>query len=64
MEMDEELSALDVIQLKITEEEKAYKTALIQNKSGWELNKIKERLEELKSCRKYVEEYLNGPSSR
>lgn len=64
MTMGEELSALEVIQLKITEEERAYKTALIQNKSGWELNKIKERIEELKSCRKYVEECLNRPSSR
>ena len=53
--MEQELSAIDVIQLRITEEENAYKTALIEKKSVWELNNIKERIEDFKSALKYVE---------
>ena len=53
--MEQELSAIDVIQLRLTEEENAYKTALIQKKSVWELNNIKERIEDFKSALKYVE---------
>lgn len=50
----EELSAIEVIQLKITQEEKVYEKALRSNIRQSELVQIEERIEQYRSALKYV----------
>jgi|GEM_PF-6946431 hypothetical protein len=50
----EELSAVEVIQLKITKEEKVYEDALKNSTRQSELTQIKERIKQYKSALEYV----------
>lgn len=51
----EELSAIEVIHLKITKEETRYEDALKSNFGQSELRRIKERIEQYKDALKYVQ---------
>ena len=51
----EELSAIEVIHLKITQEETIYKDALKSNFNQSELRLINERIEQYKKALKYVQ---------
>jgi hypothetical protein len=51
----EELSAIEVIYLKITQEETTYENALKSNFGRSELRRIKERIEQYKKALKYVQ---------
>jgi hypothetical protein len=50
----EELFAVEVIQLKITKEEKVYEDALKNSTRQSELTQIKERIKQYKSALEYV----------
>lgn len=50
----EELSAVEVIQLKITKEEKVYEDALKNSTRESQLTQIEERIKQYKSALEYI----------
>jgi hypothetical protein len=52
----QELSVIEVLQLKIRQEEEAYEVALKRNCSGSELRQMEERIKQSKSTLEYIQE--------
>ena len=52
----QELSVIEVLQLKIRQEEEEYEVALKRNSSGSELREMVERIKQSKNTLEYIQE--------